>query len=74
MSGSAEGGTRGSQVALYPNLNVNDEVWRAVLRDQRFRRALSMATNRHELNQVIYLPLILPILGCVLCFAGCLSS
>ncbi len=45
---------RGSQVALYPNLNVNDEVWRAVFRDQRFRRALSLATNRHELNQVIY--------------------
>ena len=45
---------RGSQVALYPNLNVNDEVWRAVLRDQRFRRAISLGTNRHELNQVIY--------------------
>jgi len=45
---------RGSQVALYPNLNVNDEVWRTVLRDARLRRALSLATNRHELNQVIY--------------------
>jgi peptide/nickel transport system substrate-binding protein len=45
---------RGSQVALYPNLNVSDEVWRAVLRDVRFRRALSLATDRHELNQVIY--------------------
>lgn len=45
---------RGSQIALYPNLNVNDPVWRGVLRDTRFRRALSLATDRHELNQVIY--------------------
>ncbi len=45
---------RGSAVALYPNLNVNDPVWREVVRDVRFRRALSLATDRHELNQVIY--------------------
>ena len=44
----------GSQLALYPNLNVADEVWRRLLRDVRFRRALSLATNRHEINQVIY--------------------
>jgi peptide/nickel transport system substrate-binding protein len=44
----------GSQLALYPNLNVDDEVWRGVVRDVRFRRALSLATNRHEINQVIY--------------------
>ncbi|GIK97939.1 MAG: peptide ABC transporter substrate-binding protein [Alphaproteobacteria bacterium] len=44
----------GSQMALYPNLNVNDPVWRALLRDVRFRRALSLAVNRHEINQVIY--------------------
>ncbi len=44
----------GSQLALYPNLNVNDEVWRKVVRDVRFRRALSLAVNRHEINQVIY--------------------
>lgn len=44
----------GSQLALYPNLNCNDEVWRALLRDVRFRRALSLAINRHEINQVIY--------------------
>jgi peptide/nickel transport system substrate-binding protein len=44
----------GSQLALYPNLNVDDEVWRRVVRDVRFRRALSLATDRHEINQVIY--------------------
>ncbi|MGC2412995.1 MAG: ABC transporter substrate-binding protein [Stellaceae bacterium] len=44
----------GSQLALYPNLNVDDEVWRGLIRDVRFRRALSLATNRHEINQVIY--------------------
>ena len=44
----------GSQFALYPNLNVNDPVWRSLLRDLRFRRALSLAVNRHEINQVLY--------------------
>ena len=45
---------RGADQALVPNLNVSDPVWRAVLRDVRFRRALSLGTNRHEINQVIY--------------------
>ena len=45
---------RGSQLALYPNLNVNDPMWRELLRDVRFRRALSLAINRNEINQVIY--------------------
>ncbi len=44
----------GSQLALYPNLNVDDEAWRDLVRDVRFRRALSLATNRHEINQAIY--------------------
>jgi peptide/nickel transport system substrate-binding protein len=44
----------GSQLALYPNLNVNDPVWRQLMRDLRFRRALSLAVNRHEINEVIY--------------------
>jgi peptide/nickel transport system substrate-binding protein len=44
----------GSQLALYPNLNVNDEIWRSLVRDLRFRRALSLAVDRHEINQVIY--------------------
>jgi peptide/nickel transport system substrate-binding protein len=44
----------GSQLALYPNVNINDETWRALVRDLRFRRALSLAVNRHEINQAIY--------------------
>jgi peptide/nickel transport system substrate-binding protein len=44
----------GSQLALYPNLNVNDEVWRKLVRDVRFRRALSLAIDRHEINQALY--------------------
>lgn len=44
----------GSQIALYPNLNAEDPLWRQTIRDVRFRRALSLAINRHELNQVIY--------------------
>ena len=46
--------TRGAHVALYPNLNVEDAGWRALLHDVRFRRALSLAIDRHEINQVIY--------------------
>ena len=44
----------GSQFALYPNLNVNDAVWRKLLRDVRFRRALSLAIDRSLVNQVVY--------------------
>ena len=44
----------GSQFTLYPNLNVNDPGWRALFRDARFRHALSLAIDRHEVNQVIY--------------------
>lgn len=32
---------KGSHIALFPNLNTNDEVIRTLLRDVRFRRALS---------------------------------
>ena len=44
----------GSQLAFYPNLNVDDPVWRNLLHDVRFRRALSLAVDRHEINQVMY--------------------
>jgi len=46
--------TRGSSVALYPNLNCEDVVWRKLFQDVRLRRALSLAINRREINQVIY--------------------
>jgi len=45
---------RGSQIALYPNLNVTDPVWRELVRDVRFRRALSLAIDRVEINEVVY--------------------
>jgi len=43
-----------AQFALYPNLNTRNDTWRKILRDVRFRRALSLAVNRREINQVIY--------------------
>jgi len=45
---------RGSELSLFPNLNVADEQWRDVVRRADFRRALSLAINRDEINQVIY--------------------
>ena len=44
----------GSQMALYPNLNAEDPVWRKLMRDVRVRRALSLGINRHEINEVVY--------------------
>jgi peptide/nickel transport system substrate-binding protein len=44
----------GAKVALFPNLHVEDPVWRALFRDARFRRALSLSIDREEVNQVIY--------------------
>lgn len=45
---------RGSAVALFPNLTTNDPVWRKVLRDVRFRRGLSLAIDRHILNNSLW--------------------
>jgi len=45
---------RGAHFALFPNLNVNDPVWKPILRDARFRRALSLAIDRTQINQVLY--------------------
>jgi peptide/nickel transport system substrate-binding protein len=45
---------RGSNMVLFPNLNCNDEAWRNLMRDVRFRRALSLGIDRHEINQAIY--------------------
>ena len=50
----------GSQLALYPNLTASDEEWRKLMRDVRFRRALSLAIDREELNQSVYLGLAKP--------------
>ncbi len=45
---------RGSELALYPNLNAADPVWRTLMRDLRFRRALSLAIDRRAINQALY--------------------
>ncbi len=49
---------KGAHLALYPNLNTSDLVYRKLLRDVRFRRALSLAIHRHEINQVVYFRLV----------------
>jgi peptide/nickel transport system substrate-binding protein len=45
---------RGAHLALYPNLNAKDPVWRALFRDPRFRRALSLGIDRDDINQTFY--------------------
>ena len=50
---------KGSHMTLYPNLNAQDEEWRKLFRDVRVRRALSLAIDRAEINQVIYFGLAL---------------
>jgi peptide/nickel transport system substrate-binding protein len=51
---------KGSHIALFPNLNVNDPGWRQLFRDVRFRRALSLGINREEINQIVYFGLAIP--------------
>lgn len=46
--------TIGSRFALLPNMNAADAVWKPILRDERFRRALSIAINRDEINKAVY--------------------
>ncbi|MBX3567748.1 MAG: ABC transporter substrate-binding protein [Rhizobiaceae bacterium] len=46
--------TQGSRVAILPNQNYNDPIWKPILRDVRFRRALSVAIDRHEINMAVF--------------------
>jgi peptide/nickel transport system substrate-binding protein len=43
-----------SQIAIYPNLNFADPVWRDVMRDVHFRRALSLGIDRQMINRALY--------------------
>ncbi|MCX8280958.1 ABC transporter substrate-binding protein [Phyllobacterium sp. 0TCS1.6C] len=52
--------TRGSRVAIFPNLNCQDEVWRRLFHDVRVRRALSLAIDRHEINMAVFFGLATP--------------
>lgn len=51
---------KGSQLAFYPNLTSEDATWRALNRDVRFRRALSLGINREEINNILYFGLASP--------------
>ena len=51
---------KGAAVALFPNMHHKDPVWRALFRDPRFRRAMSLAVDRDEINQVIFFGLAQP--------------
>jgi len=45
---------KGARWAIYPNLNFKGGEWRKLFRNPNFRRALSIAIDRHEINQVFY--------------------
>ena len=45
---------KGAHVALYPNLNAKDPVWRKFLQTADFRRALSLSINRTDINKAIF--------------------
>jgi peptide/nickel transport system substrate-binding protein len=43
-----------ASIALYPNLTTADPVMRKLLNDRRFRRALSLAIDRDEINKIFF--------------------
>lgn len=43
-----------SQIAIYPNLNYADKAWQKIIRDVRFRRALSLGIDRRMINRALY--------------------
>ncbi len=51
---------RGAHLALFPNLNAKDPVWRGLFRDRRFREALSLGIDRDLLSQFLYVGLAQP--------------
>ncbi|MEL4377870.1 ABC transporter substrate-binding protein [Brucella cytisi] len=46
--------TRGSRLAILPNLNCADDGWRNLFKDVRVRRALSLGIDRHEINMAVF--------------------
>lgn len=50
----------GSNIAIFPSLTVKDPMYRALFREPNFRRALSMAIDREEINELLYVGLAQP--------------
>ncbi len=46
--------TKGSEISILPNLTVKDPVWRELMRDARFRHALSLSIDRNLMNRVLF--------------------
>ncbi|MHA7773634.1 ABC transporter substrate-binding protein [Roseibium sp. M-1] len=46
--------TKGSEISILPNLTVKDPVWRELMRDTRFRHALSLGIDRNLVNRVLF--------------------
>jgi peptide/nickel transport system substrate-binding protein len=51
---------KSSHLAIYPNLNVADDVLRPLIRDRRFRLALSLAIDRTAVSEYLYFGLAKP--------------
>jgi peptide/nickel transport system substrate-binding protein len=51
---------RSAHLALYPNLNAKDPVWRELFRDLRFRQALALGLDRDAISQYLYAGLAVP--------------
>ena len=45
---------RASHLSFYPNLNYKGKSFRTLVRNKKFRQALSYAINRYEINRVLY--------------------
>ena len=57
---------KSSHMALYPNLNHTDEVWRDLMRKRDFRVALSLGIDRSLVNKTLFLGLARPVGNTVL--------
>jgi len=51
---------KGARIALYPDLNNTDPVYRELFRKADFRRALSLAIDRDEINNTIFYGVAVP--------------
>ena len=51
---------KGAEMVFNFNMNFPDDTWRTVFSDVQFRRAMSVALNRDEINEVIFFGLARP--------------